>query len=193
MIMPGSVQEEMRDHRCGPASPIRGKRAVDLTVDRPLASAGQTGYNLCMTNQEPPKEGTEKRNSRLTEAAMVLVLVLGIFWGDQLSLPVFAFSLFFVIGLFPMAYLGLHVIGVSQHEMPRVTLGQTAGLAALLALGIWAQRLPIPFVLRLVAGFAPSVLLTYLFLGPWHRFLPAGETAVNGDSDQDSNKKGTNE
>jgi hypothetical protein len=160
----------------------------------PLASAGQTGYNLCMTNQEPPKGGTEKRNSRFTEAAMVLVLVLGIYWGDQLSLPVFAFCLFAVIGLFPMSYLGAHVLGMYPDEMPRVTLGQTAGLAALLALGIWAQRLPIPPILRLVLGFAPSVWLTYLFFGPWHRFLPAGETAVKGNSaNHDSNKKGINE
>ena len=166
---------------------------MDLTVDRPLASAGQTGYNLCMTNQEPPKGGTEKRNSRFTEAAMVLVLVLGIFWGDQLSLPIFAFSLFFAVGLIPVISLGMHVVGASSDEMPQVTLGQTAGLAALLAGGIWAQRLPIPSVLRLVAGFAPSVWLTYLLFGPWHRFLPAGETAVNGNSDQNSNKKGDNE
>ena len=166
---------------------------MNLTVNRPLASAEQTGYNLLMANQEPPKGGTEKRNSRLTEAAMVLVLVLGIFWGDQLSLPVLAFSLFFAVGIIPMVYLGTHVIGVSQHKIPRITLGQTAGLAALLAVGVWAQQLPIPPILRLVFGFAPSVLLTYLFLGPWHRFLSVWETAVNGNSDQNSNKKGDNE
>lgn len=111
---------------------------------------------------------------------MALVLAMGMFLGEKLSLPVLALGLLIAFGIIPLVRLGMHAVGLSEHEMPRVTLGQVAGLAALLALGVWAQQLPILPALRLTFGFVPSALLVYFFFGHWHRFLP---TERNNDGD----------
>lgn len=120
-------------------------------------------------SKEGMKTGSVPSAPRSAEVALMLVLAVCTFSAAWLRIPLLSTAALEVFGFFSLlGFVGRRFGFYRPLREPQVALWQPASLAAALSLGAWAHSLPIAQAWTTALAFAPSVLLFWLWCGPWH-------------------------
>jgi len=121
------------------------------------------------SSKERMKTGSVSSAQPSAEVALMLILALCTFSAAWVRIPLLSTAALEVFGFFSLlGFVGRRFGFYRPLREPRVALWQPASLAAALGLAAWAYSLPIAQAWTTALALVPSVLLFWLWCGPWH-------------------------